>query len=270
MRHFAHHIGDYAAATAHLSFVEDAAYHRLLRRYYQDEKPLPTDLVATQRLVGARSREEREAVKNVLEEFFKLTERGWVQVRADREIEAYRIRAEIARENGNRGGRPHKPKPNPEETHPVPEGKLTNNHEPITKEREPRTGARLPEDWDLDETLASFAANLGLDPAKVAASFKDYWRGVAGAKGRKADWPGTWRNWCRREAETRQNTDKMRTKPGQAVAGLPAPEEWGARINGYRAGGFWQPTWGPRPEESGCRVPAPILAAWRQGPGADA
>jgi uncharacterized protein YdaU (DUF1376 family) len=93
VRHFAHHIGDYAAATAHLSFVEDAAYHRLLRRYYQDEKPLPTELVATQRLVGARSREEREAVKNVLEEFFTLTERGWVQVRADREIEVYRSKA---------------------------------------------------------------------------------------------------------------------------------------------------------------------------------
>ena len=51
MRHFPHHIGDYAAATAHLSFMEDAAYHRLLRRYYQDEKPLPADLAAVQRLV---------------------------------------------------------------------------------------------------------------------------------------------------------------------------------------------------------------------------
>lgn len=61
MRHFAHHIGDYAAATAHLSFVEDAAYHRLLRLYYRDERALPSDVAACQRLVAARSREERAA-----------------------------------------------------------------------------------------------------------------------------------------------------------------------------------------------------------------
>lgn len=266
MRHFAHHIGDYAAATAHLSFVEDAAYHRLLRRYYQDEKPLPTELVATQRLVGARSREEREAVKNVLEEFFKLTERGWVQVRADREIEAYRVRADIARENGNRGGRPQKPKPNPEETHPVSGEKLTNNQEPITKEREPRTGARLPDDWMPSAEDRAFAEQLGLNPNAVAPSFKDYWRGVAGAKGRKADWPGTWRNWCRREAENRQNTDKMRTKPGQTGAALPPSEPWEQRMRGYKPGGFWKPNdWGNRPEEPGTRVPSSILATWRQG-----
>jgi hypothetical protein len=29
--------------------------------------------------------------------------------------------------------------------------------------------------------------------------FADYWRGAAGAKGRKADWFATWRNWCRKE-----------------------------------------------------------------------
>jgi hypothetical protein len=34
---------------------------------------------------------------------------------------------------------------------------------------------------------------------KTFAVFGDYWRAVVGAKGRKADWLGTWRNWCRRE-----------------------------------------------------------------------
>lgn len=93
MRHFAHNIGDYAAATAHLSFIEDAAYHRCLRRYYQDERALPGDVNQVQRLVGARTKEERQAVANVLAEFFHLEEDGYHQSRADREIAVYHSKA---------------------------------------------------------------------------------------------------------------------------------------------------------------------------------
>lgn len=93
MRHFAHHIGDYAAATAHLSFVEDAAYHRLLRLYYRDERALPSEVAACQRLVGARTKDERAAVETVLREFFTLDDDGWHQTRADGEIAIYHKRA---------------------------------------------------------------------------------------------------------------------------------------------------------------------------------
>lgn len=145
MRHFPHHIGDYAAHTAHLTFVEDAAYHRLLRRYYQDENPLPVDVAAVQRLVGARAKEERTAVETVLREFFVLQEDGWHQSRADQEIAAYLERAETARENGKRsGGRPKtkrvsksKPADNQpgysRDTQPEPSRTLTNNQEPVGK-----------------------------------------------------------------------------------------------------------------------------------------
>lgn len=89
MNHYPHHIGDYAEATSHLSFVEDAAYSRLIRKYYSQEKPLPTDLKSVQRLVGARTKEEREAVKTVLEEFFHLEDDGWHNRRCDQELRAY-------------------------------------------------------------------------------------------------------------------------------------------------------------------------------------
>lgn len=130
MRHFAHNIGDYAAATAHLSFLEDAAYHRLLRRYYQDEKALPTALSDCQRLVGARSKDEREAVRVVLEEFFTLQADGWHQARADREIEVYRAKAEAARENGTKGGRPPNRTKTNQVSPPVQSEKLTTPHSP--------------------------------------------------------------------------------------------------------------------------------------------
>lgn len=80
------HLGDWAQAVAHLSLVEEAIYLRLLRRYYADEKPLPADLASCQRLAGARSPEEREAVEVILREFFTLGEDGHRNKRADAEI----------------------------------------------------------------------------------------------------------------------------------------------------------------------------------------
>lgn len=58
----------------------------------------------------------------------------------------------------------------------------------------------LPEEWrgDADELAPE------LDPDKCWVEFKDYWRGVPGAKGRKAGvkgWRLTWRNNLRKLAE---------------------------------------------------------------------
>lgn len=97
MNFYKHHIGDYAQATGHLSFVEDAAYSRMLRKYYAEEKPLPADLKAVQRLVGARTREEREAVDVVLQEFFTLQDDGWHNKRADAELSRANAQAEANR-----------------------------------------------------------------------------------------------------------------------------------------------------------------------------
>lgn len=90
LNYYEHHLGDYAQATSHLSFVEDAAYCRMLRKYYADERPLPPDVRAVQRLVSARTEEERAAVEAVLQEFFQLREDGWHNARADEELDRYR------------------------------------------------------------------------------------------------------------------------------------------------------------------------------------
>lgn len=89
MNYFDHHIGDYAEATSHLTFVEDAAYSRCIRKYYAREKPLPADTKEVQRLVGARTKEEKNAVTRVLSEFFSLTADGWRNFRCDEDIEKY-------------------------------------------------------------------------------------------------------------------------------------------------------------------------------------
>ncbi|OAE56652.1 hypothetical protein A7J67_08400 [Achromobacter xylosoxidans] len=114
MNYYSHNIGDYAQATTHLSLVEDAIYSRLLRRYYAEERPIVDDMQQVCRWVGARSEDERAAVPLVLGEFFTLVDGYWHNKRADAEIAAYHVKAETAKANGKRGGRPRKEGGNPE------------------------------------------------------------------------------------------------------------------------------------------------------------
>lgn len=136
MNFYPHHIGDYLTATAHLSWVEDCAYRRLLDVYYSREKCIPLDVAQAARLIRASAKDERKAVETVLSEFFLKSEDGWTHGRCEEEIEKAREAAGRARVNGKKGGRPPKkePKANPEETQSVISGnpEESNSKAPIT------------------------------------------------------------------------------------------------------------------------------------------
>lgn len=108
MNYYEHHIGDYDADTAHLSWVEDMAYTRLIRLYYRKERPIPLDIGEVCRLIRASGKDQRAAVEAVLREFFVRSDDGWRQARCDTEIEAYKRRVEHNRRVGAKGGRPRK------------------------------------------------------------------------------------------------------------------------------------------------------------------
>lgn len=139
-------------------------------------------------------------------------------------------------------------------------------------ERATRSGARLPDDWQPSAEDRAFTGDFDIDVEATASVFRDYWHGVAGAKGRKADWAGTWRNWIRREVESRKQRPSVSTKPNGSNGSVPTrPDdgsEWAARLRSYRPGGFWSQMWGERPEDipegrTPTHIPAPVLAAWR-------
>ena len=94
MNFYPFHIGDYASATAHLSVLEDGIYRRLLDCYYTREAPIPAPLRQASRLVRAQSKDERQAVEDVLREFFIETPEGWRHSRCDEEIAAAREKGE--------------------------------------------------------------------------------------------------------------------------------------------------------------------------------
>ena len=63
------------------------------------------------------------------------------------------------------------------------------------------TASRLPADWSASADDIEFckAERPDLVPAQTEQRFRDYWIAQPGVKGRKTDWPATWRNWVRNE-----------------------------------------------------------------------
>jgi uncharacterized protein YdaU (DUF1376 family) len=124
MNFYPHHIGDYLTATAHLTWVEDAAYRRLLDVYYSRELPIPLDFAAASRLVRAATKEERAAVETVLQEFFTKSDDGWTHSRCIAEIAKAKASADRSKANGMKGGRRsiEKPSTNPVGTQQVHSG----------------------------------------------------------------------------------------------------------------------------------------------------
>lgn len=106
MNYYERHLGDYAKDTAHLSMLEHGAYGLLLDRYYGTESGIPE--AQAHRVARARTKEEKQAVDSVLEEFFTLTNGVWINTRSEEEILKSKAKIHAAQENGKKGGRPKK------------------------------------------------------------------------------------------------------------------------------------------------------------------
>lgn len=121
MNYYERHLGDYAKDTAHLSMLEHGAYNLLLDRYYSTETGIPAS--QAHRLARARTKEEKQAVDDVLGEFFTLSGDVWINKRADEEVAKAQVKINAAKENGKKGGRPKKPSSGSEnETQQKPAG----------------------------------------------------------------------------------------------------------------------------------------------------
>lgn len=223
MNYYEHHLGDYDGATAHLSWLEDCAYRRLICLYYRNEGPVPADIKQACRLVRASSKPERDAVQQVLSEFFELQADGWHHKRCDEEVTKYKEKSQKARESvskrwANRDAnavRSDYERNTNVDTNVLPTHNEGNTprarpqtpdtrHQPSSKATGVGRGSRLAPDWSPDPDGLAFAEQQGLKNGRAQAElarFRDYWSAQPGQKGVKTDWPATWRNWVRRAAE---------------------------------------------------------------------
>ena len=98
---FAWFPADYRAKTAHLTYLQDAAYRRLLDAYYERRGPLPANPGALYRLTSAMTDEEREAVNIVANEFFTNGDGLLKNTRCDAQIE----KESLLQENWSKAGK---------------------------------------------------------------------------------------------------------------------------------------------------------------------
>ena len=179
MNYYSHHIGDYTTDTAHLSLSEDGAYRRLMDRYYTTEGPLSNDEAGLFRLVRARSDEEKDAVRIVLQEFFQATDAGWVHKRCDAEIAAFKEKsmkaADAANKRWNKGGSTDAM---PTHSEGNADALPTNNQEPITNNHKPvnlkPSSASPPEPYPEEFEMAWQAY-----PPRPGASKRDSYKAWA-------------------------------------------------------------------------------------------
>lgn len=221
MHYYEFNIPAWALHTSHLTLEEECVYRRLLDYYYDTEKPIPEEtkpVIRRLRLV-----DYEDIVLQILSEFFHLEADGWHNNRADIVISEYQAKANKARENGKKGGRPKQNKAietqpvilaNPEETTSKANYKqLTINNELETNSlvtpqaaTPKKRATRLPDDWKPDREYWEAAALINKSITQewfvaTAHKFKDYWIAKGGKDATKADWLATWRNWIRRDVE---------------------------------------------------------------------
>ena len=93
MRSYRFYVSDYIQEAHHLPDAEDLAYRRLLDLYYLSEAPL----IANPEALANHIKLDLSCVKAVLEQFFELTERGYIHPRAELQLAGYRRQQRISK-----------------------------------------------------------------------------------------------------------------------------------------------------------------------------
>lgn len=90
MNFYAFHINDFRGATWHLSNLARYVYRLLIDMYYDTEAALSKDLDVLAHKCSLKTDDEKQALQDVLKEFFTLKNGKWHHARIDKEIHAYR------------------------------------------------------------------------------------------------------------------------------------------------------------------------------------
>lgn len=106
MHYYKFNIPAWGLSTAHLTVEEEGIYLRLINHYYDTECPIPQE---TQSVIRRLRLETQSVIASaILEEFFTLTDKGWVHNKCEIILKAYRRTGKKNRKNGALGGRPKK------------------------------------------------------------------------------------------------------------------------------------------------------------------
>lgn len=153
MHYYQHNVGDYRKDTSHLSLLEHGIYRQLLDTYYLEETPLSNDLAKLMRSHSVRNADEKQALENVLSDFFSLTQEGYIHTRCDKGIAKYHSKSDSARASAKVrwSNKDIESDANalPTQSEGNAIGMLTNNHKPLTINHKPILKAIAPNGFEL-------------------------------------------------------------------------------------------------------------------------
>jgi hypothetical protein len=215
--------------TVELSLEQEAAYLRLCHQMYRrgGEIPNSTKLLCSlfrchHRKAMALLRALIEAGKIVVTERGTLANQKVAKVLDNRAITSNRLSI-TGRKGGERSGiarrKPLNGHDTPEAFASTPrsrgeeireeekkESSLRSPKKPANEHGPPNRGSRLNAAWQPSTSDTDFAAEHGLEPARITATadrFRDHWLGASGHSAVKLDWSAAWRNWVRKDLEDR-------------------------------------------------------------------
>ena len=210
MHYYQFNIGDYLSHTKHLTPLEDICYRRLLDWYYLHEKPIPkdTNMVTRMLMLNGCSTE----VEQVLNEFFVSSKSGWINPRADKEINAYHNRVLSSSRAGKISAekrKTYKQRPFNESSTDV---QPTNNHKPLTNNH--KTDNKLT--YELGVGWLNYQAFL--EKAEVDFPYVDIlkefdkagaWLKEKPSQRLKTDYNRFMLNWIKRVADVTPNPNDI-------------------------------------------------------------
>ena len=200
--YFQFYPSDYLADTGHLTTEQHGAYLLLLMTAWARGGRLPNDAKKLARIARVSTRRWHLVGEDVMS-FFDVDGGDIVSRRMEEDYQKAVSKSAKRSASGVKGAAAKHLKTKNQALANA-SGLLKHSPEPELKREakaSPKKATRIPDDWVLSRELGEWALSQGLPEDRIrteAERFKDYWSGVGGAKGRKADWPATWRNWCRK------------------------------------------------------------------------
>jgi len=208
MHYYQFNIGDYRRDTSHLSHLEHGIYRALIDTYLLDQSALSGDISEIERKHSIRTSNEKKALRNVLNDFFKFENERFFNSRCDEVILSYQEKslkasksAKIRWDNDanalrthSEGNANHKP--------------LTNNHKPLTNNHSGRMARPT-----IDDVILDFEGRV-LNSVNEAETFFNYYESVGWKVGKNPmkSWKHAITNWITRSKSNATGKSRYKTK----------------------------------------------------------
>lgn len=208
MHYYQFNIGDYRRKTSHLSLLEHGIYRSLIDTYLLEQSALCGDVPALMRTHCIRTANEKNALNNVLNDFFTFENERFFNSRCEQIISSYIEKSDKARESANKRWEKNANALRPDSEGNANHKPITNNHKPPTIKNTGRMARPTIEDLEFEFDGRVVNANL------ESQAFLNHYEsnGWKVGKNPMKSWKHAVTNWITRSKSNGQGGQPYKTK----------------------------------------------------------